>query len=219
MTDAIRARHLQNDTVIILSAGHGQSPQTPSALTRIPDGPIIDALNAAWTAAHPGAGDLVAFSLNDDGMLIWLNARSAAAESFAKNFLLNHSGSGNDINGAPKPYTSAGLAQIYAGSDAAVFMGVPFADARVPEIVGVSQYGVVYTGKKAKIAEHGGNNPQDRDVPLVVSGNPIENAAGHTLSAPVETTQFAPTILQLLGLDPNALEAVQNEQTPILPIG
>jgi Type I phosphodiesterase / nucleotide pyrophosphatase len=219
MVEAIKTRHLQDNTVIILSAKHGQSPQTPSALTRIPDGPIIDALNAAWTAAHSGAGDLVAFSINDDGMLIWLNDRSAAAESFAKNFLLNHSGSGNDINGNPKAYTSSGLAQVYAGSDAAAFMGVPFADARVPDIVGVSQYGVVYTGKKAKIAEHGGDNPQDRDVPLVVSGNPIEPAAGQILSVPVETTQIAPTILQLLGLDPNALQAVQIEHTAGLPVG
>jgi hypothetical protein len=219
MVEAIKTRHLQDDTVIILSAKHGQSPQTPSALTRIPDGPIIDALNAAWTAAHSGAGDLVAFSINDDGMLIWLNDRSAAAESFAKNFLLDHSGSGNDINGNPKGYTSSGLAQVYAGSDAAAFMGVPFAEARVPDIVGVSQYGVVYTDKKAKIAEHGGDNPQDRDVPLVVSGNPVERAAGQILSAPVETTQIAPTILQLLGLDPNALQAVQIEHTATLPVG
>ena len=218
MTDAIKARHLQEDTVIILSAKHGQSPQTPSALTRIPDGPIIDALNAAWTAAHPGTGDLVAFSINDDGMLLWLNDRSTAAELFAKNFLLNHSGSGNDINGNPKLYTGSGLANVYAGSDAAAFMGVPFADARVPDIVGISQYGVVYTGKKKKIAEHGGNNAQDRDVPLVVSGNPIEDA-GNIVGSPVETTQIAPTILKLLGLDPNALKAVQIEQTAGLPVG
>jgi len=219
MMDAIKARHLQSDTVTVLSAKHGQSPQTPSALTRIPDGPIIDALNAAWTAAHSGAGDLVAFSINDDGMLIWLNDRSPAAESFAKNFLLNHSGTGNDINGDPKPYTSSGLSQAHAGSDAAAFMGTPFADARVPDIVGISQYGVVYTGKKAKIAEHGGDNPQDRDVPLLVSGNPIEDVAGNIVNTPVETTQIAPTILQLLGLDPSALQAVQIEHTAALPVG
>jgi Type I phosphodiesterase / nucleotide pyrophosphatase len=215
LVDAIKARHLQRDTVIILSAKHGQSPQTPSALTRIPDGPIIDALNAAWTAAHPGAGDLVAFSINDDGMLIWLNDRSPAAESFAKSFLLDHTGTGNDINGDPKPYTSSGLAQVYAAADAAAFIGVPFANSRVPDIIGVSQYGVAYTGKKGKIAEHGGDNPQDRDVPIVVSGNPIEHAG--LVGAPVETTQIAPTILQLLGLDPNALQAVQIEHTAVLP--
>jgi hypothetical protein len=35
----------------------------------------------------------------------------------------------------------------------------------------------------------------------------------------VATTQIAPTILQLLGLDPNALEAVQIEGTATLPVG
>jgi hypothetical protein len=32
----------------------------------------------------------------------------------------------------------------------------------------------------------------------------------------VETTQVAPTILQLLGLDPHALYAVRGEGTPVL---
>jgi len=88
----------------------------------------------------------------------------------------------------------------------------------VPDIVGISQYGVVYTGGKKKIAEHGGDNPQDRDVPLVVSGTPI-GRSGEVVGSPVETTQIAPTILQLLGLDPNALQAVQVEHTAVLPVG
>ena len=76
MIEAIQDRHLEKSTAIILSAEHGQSPQTPSALTRIRDGPIIDALNTAWKAAHPApTTDLVAFSVNDDGMLIWLSDR------------------------------------------------------------------------------------------------------------------------------------------------
>ncbi len=219
MVAEIAQRGLAKSTVIILSAKHGQSPQTPSALTRIPDGPIIDALNAAWTAAHPGAGDLVAFSVNDDGMLIWLNDRSPAATSFAKAFLLSHSGVGNDIDGAPKPYTSSGLAHVYAGADAATFFGVPVGDSRVPDVLGISQYGVVYTGKQGKIAEHGGDNPQDRDVALVVSGLPLERGHWkHAVDSPVETTQIAPTILRLLGLDPQALQAVQAEHTQALPL-
>jgi arylsulfatase A-like enzyme len=36
-------------------------------------------------------------------------------------------------------------------------------------------------------------------------------------SQPVETTQVAPTILALLGLDPDKLAAVQAEGTPVLP--
>jgi Type I phosphodiesterase / nucleotide pyrophosphatase len=218
MVDAIRTRGLETNTVIILSAKHGQSPQTPSALTRIPDGPIIDALNAAWNVAGH-SGQLVAFSIDDDGMLIWLNDRSSGAEAFAKNFLLDHSGTGNDINGNPKPYTSSGLTHVYAGTDAAQFVGVPFSDSRVPDIIGIAQYGTVYTGGTKKIAEHGGDNPQDRDVPIVVSGKPIHPIGRPSADAPVETTQIAPTVLQLLGLDPNALQAVQVEHTAPLPVG
>jgi hypothetical protein len=90
-------------------------------------------------------------------------------------------------------------------------------DPRVPDLFGIAQYGVVYTGKKAKIAEHGGANPQDRDVPLVVSGSPI---LFHRISWPisVETTQIAPTILRLLGLNPNYLQAVNIEHTAVLPL-
>jgi hypothetical protein len=35
----------------------------------------------------------------------------------------------------------------------------------------------------------------------------------------VETTQIAPTILKLLGLNPNSLQAVQIEHTRALPVG
>jgi len=217
MLDAIASQHLTDSTVVILSAKHGQSPDTPSALTRIPDGPIVDALNAAWAAAHPSASSpLVAFSVDDDGMLIWLGDRSRAATRFAKAFLLGHDGVGNDIAGNPKPYTASGLREVFAGRAAARYFGVPKGDPRVPDVFGISQYGVVYTGKQGKIAEHGGANPQDRDVPLLVSGAPIGH---HELDGRwVETTQIAPTILRLLGLDPGALQAVRIEHTALLPL-
>jgi hypothetical protein len=214
MVAELKARGLRSSTAIILSAKHGQSPDTPSALTRIPDGPIIDGLNAAWTAAHPGAGELVAFAIDDDGILMWLNDRSDPATSFARDYLLGHSGVGNDINGNPKPYASSGLRSAYAGGDAAAYFGVPAGDARVPDVLGIGQYGSVYTGKQGKIAEHGGDNPQDRDVALLVSGAPLAHGRWHhRVDSAVETTQIAPTILQLLGLDPNALQAVEAEHT------
>jgi hypothetical protein len=53
MLAAIAARGLQRSTTVILSAKHDQSPDTPSALTRIPDGPIIDALDSAWGRRTP----------------------------------------------------------------------------------------------------------------------------------------------------------------------
>ena len=57
-------------------------------------------------------------------------------------------------------------------------------------------------------------NTGDRHVLMVVSGPGIPSRVEST---PVETTQVAPTILALLGLDPNQLTAVQKEGTQVLP--
>jgi hypothetical protein len=217
MLDELRAHDLLNSTTIIVSAKHGQSPMNPAALNRIKDGQIIDALNAAWNSNHqhgdPKASPLVAFSIDDDGMLIWLGDRSAVAIDFARSFLLNYSDPTASID--HKPVTSAGLTQLYAGAAAAHLFNVKSSDERVPDLVGIVQYGVVYTGKKGKIAEHGGNNPQDRNVPILVSGPGTPQGTGVT--APVETTQIAPTILKVLGLDPKDLQAVRQEDTAVLP--
>jgi hypothetical protein len=40
---------------------------------------------------------------------------------------------------------------------------------------------------------------------------------GRVIGAPVETTQIAPTILSLLGLNPKDLQAVRIEGTKVLP--
>jgi hypothetical protein len=211
----IHKQHLDGSTTIILSAKHGQSPTDPTALTRIDDGPLLDGLNAAWKAAHPGAGNLVVHSVDDDAMLLWLSDRSQAATDFAKNYLLRQSGTGNDINGAPKAFTASGLAKVYAGAEAAHYFDAKPGDSRVPDVFGITQYGVVYTGGQGKIAEHGGALADDRDVPLVVSG--ADAPHGKQVAASVETTQIAPTILNLLGLDPNALQAVRIDHTRVLP--
>jgi arylsulfatase A-like enzyme len=215
LVSEIRKQHLDSSTTVILSAKHGQSPTDPAALTRIDDGALLDGLNAAWKAAHPGAGDLVAHSVDDDAMLLWLNDRSQAAADFAKAYLLRQSGTGNDIDGAPKAFTASGLSAVHAGADAAHFLGAKPGDSRVPDIFGVARYGTVYTGGQSKIAEHGGASADDRDVPLVVSGAGV--AHGGHVGAAVETTQIAPTILNLLGLDPKALQAVRIDHTRVLP--
>lgn len=213
-TAELSRRHLSRHTAIIVSAKHGQSPTDPAQLTRIDDGVIVDALNAAWKAAgHSGA--LVAFAIDDDAMLLWLTDRSPAATAFARNFLLHHAGTGNDITGAPRPYTASGLTHVYAGTAAAAFIGVRPDDQRVPDLIGIARPGTVYTGKKSKIAEHGGDAPADRHVPILISGPGTD--ARHTVTAPVETTQIAPTILRLLGLYPDELAAVRIQHTAVLP--
>jgi hypothetical protein len=207
------ARHLTDSTTVIVSAKHGQSPTVPAQLTRIDDAPILAALDAAWQA-RGHTGKLVAFSIDDDAMLLWLTDRSAAAAKFAHDFLTSYAGTGNDINGAAKPYTSAGLSRVYAGAAAAGFIGVPVSDQRVPDVIGLAQPGTVYTGKKGKIAEHGGDTPADRNVPIVLAGAGVGHA---TVDQPVRTAQIAPTILQLLGINPGELAAVRAEHTPVLP--
>ena len=215
MVSEIQKRGLAGSTAIILSAKHGQSPTDPNALARVPDSPIISAINAAWKAAHPGAGDLVIFSTDDDGMLLWLSDRSQTAADFVKNYLLTHSAAGNNISGNPITVSASGLTKVYAGAASAALYGVPVSDPRHPDVTGIVEYGVVYTGGKSKIAEHGGDNPQDRDVPILVVVPGLKN--GRVIGAPVETTQIAPTILSLLGLNPKALQAVRIEGTKVLP--
>jgi Type I phosphodiesterase / nucleotide pyrophosphatase len=215
MVAEIGKQGLAGSTVIIISAKHGQSPTDPGALARVPDSPIISAINAAWKSAHPGAGDLVIFSTDDDGMLLWLSDRSQTAADFVKKYLLTHSAAGNNISGNPITVQASGLTKVYAGAASAAFYGVPVSDPRHPDITGIVQYGVVYTGGKSKIAEHGGDNPQDRDVPILVVVPGLKH--GRVIGAPVETTQIAPTILSLLGLNPKELRAVRIEGTKVLP--
>ena len=215
MVSRIQADGLARSTAIIISAKHGQSPTDPNDLARVPDSPLISGINAAWKAAHPGAGDLVVFSTDDDVMLLWLSDRSQAAANFVKTYLLTHSAAGNNISGNPITVSASGLKTVYAGVASAAFFGVPVSDPRHPDVLGIAQHGVVYTGGKSKIAEHGGDDPQDRDVPILVVLPNLKN--GRTTGAPVETTQIAPAILRLLGLDPGELQAVQIEHTRVLP--
>jgi arylsulfatase A-like enzyme len=66
----------------------------------------------------------------------------------------------------------------------------------------------------SKLAEHGGQFDEDTNVALLVSA---PGAAGSRIRAGAQTTQVAPTILRLLGLDPLALIGVKAEGTPVLP--
>lgn len=209
MVSALTNTGLLSSTAIIISAKHGQSPMNGAALNRINDGQIISALNAAWASSHANAKPLVALGVDDDGMLLWLNDRSSSATDFAKKFLTGYNDPTASVDG--KPVSSAGLVQIYTGLAAAQLIGVAQIDPRVPDVIGIAQYGVVFTSHKAKIAEHGGDHTEDRNVPILVSWPGA--TAGLNVTAPVETTQIAPTILELLGLSPDELQAVKIEGT------
>jgi arylsulfatase A-like enzyme len=219
MDDELHSAGLAGSTAIIITAKHGQSPQDPLQLKRIKDGPIIDAINAAWTAQTGDQNNLIVAGTDDDLWQSYLSVKTQAAANFVKNYLWNHNATAvlynNDgVNRGTEQVAHSGLAQIYAGHEAADFFGVPYSDARYPDVFGRAQIGTVYTGG-SKIAEHGGDNPGDRDVPLLVYAP--RTVLHSKIHAWVETIQVAPTILHLLGLSPNTLEAVQQEGTKVLP--
>jgi Type I phosphodiesterase / nucleotide pyrophosphatase len=214
MTNEIKSQGMAGSTAIVLSAKHGQSPQDPNQLTRIDDGPIMDAVNAAWKAKHPQAPKLIAAGTDDDAVMWWLSDQSQTAAKFVHNYLWTHTATGNTAAGGTRTLPHSGLVKLYTGRAAARYFGVPASDPRHPNVWGVVKVGVVYTSGTAKIAEHGGANPADRDVPIVVDAPGVPH---RVINQTVQTTQIAPTIVKLLGLNPRKLQAVQKEGTKVLP--
>ncbi len=212
------------DTLIIVSAKHGQSPLAREQLRLIDDGEVIAALNNAWGAVHASSRKpLVSFSISDDGMLMWLADRSEAAIDFAKTFLWNYQPlrvGGSDAHGSLVDRSGtvrhSGLRKIFAGKAAADYFGVATSDDRVPDLIGLASVGTLYSSPAQikKIAEHGGDASQDRRVPILVWGAGVQHVRIEDL---VETTQIAPTVLTALGIPARELEGVRIEHTASLP--
>jgi arylsulfatase A-like enzyme len=135
----------------------------------------------------------------DDISLIWLKTSNNTVA--AVNLL--------EMNAA-----MAGIGQIFYGASITTNYNSPLTDSRTPDIIVAPNVGVVYTGSLKKQAEHGGFANDDTNVMLLVSNPEINQNTNYQF---VETKQVAPTILRILGLDPNKLEAVQTEGTTVLP--
>ncbi|HVH08170.1 MAG TPA: alkaline phosphatase family protein [Gemmatimonadales bacterium] len=201
--DELARRDLLNTTAIIISAKHGQTPIN-RALRRVVDD------NLLTTVANSVASDLVAQVTADDIALFWLNDQSKAAAV---------------ADALVAQASVLGITSTLVGDDLRSLFNDPRKDARTPDVIGLPAAGVIYASPSAKkLAEHGGFHEEDIHVPLLVilppgAGATLEGAAaGAAVSTPVTTAQIAPTILRLLGLDPDALKAVQLEGTEPLPI-
>jgi hypothetical protein len=114
--------------------------------------------------------------------------------------------------------TAVGLGQIFYGPSVSLNYNKPGLgpglDPRTPDIIVTPNIGVTYTGSAAKLEEHGGFSHDDTNVMLLVSNPSIKHM---TVSTSTTTSQVAPTILNALGLNPNALQAVREEGTTALP--
>jgi hypothetical protein len=207
--------HLKNrgkleSTLIIITAKHGQSPIDPKAYLAVPGknnsgiSPatlISNQLHAAMPPSENPNGSGIG-STEDDVSLLWLTNPSytdAAAALIEDNREATHIG------------------QIYYGPSLALnydVPGLPPHDPRTPDIIVTPNVGVTYTGSNQKLMEHGGFSHDDTNVMMLLS-NPAIKAK--TVFSEVGTLQVAPTILQVLGLNPELLDGVRLEGTAVLP--
>ncbi len=207
----LKKNHLLDSTLIVVTAKHGQSPMDPNRFFPIPGhsgtngnspATILDGLGLLPTSESPSNPTGIG-PTEDDISLLWLN--DASKTDYAVQQL--------EMNAS-----QAGIGQIFYGSSLTTMFNAPglppSGDPRTPDIIVAPNVGVVYTGSSKKQEEHGGFSHDDTNV-IMLLANPSFD--GKTVNTPVETTQVAPTILKALGLNPNKLDAVQIEGTPVLP--
>ena len=193
MVAELAAKGLADDTLVIVTAKHGQSPIDPSLKAIVDKKTIPGIIDGVQK-------DLGAQVTQDSVSLIWLADQSKAADALAA--LQAHK-------------ADAHIDTVYGPDMIATMFGDATKDPRVPDIIVQPMNGVIYTKPTAsKIAEHGGLGEDDTHVALLISAPRLSAA---TVSEAVTTQQIAPTILKALGLDPQSLEAVKAEGTALLP--
>ncbi len=221
MVRALRQQNLLDTTTIIITAKHGQSPIDPNRYFPIPGHSGNNGTSPANLLAAEGYVPAVEIAgpgpTEDDISQLWLAPGNTTATNTTE-----------AVNFLETKAKTAGIGEIfYLASMTTMFNapGVPTTNApccalqpggdpRTPDIIVAPNIGVTYTGSAKKQEEHGGFAFDDTNVMLLVSNPSIRP---RTVNSWVETMQVAPTIVQILGLDPNELDAVRMEGTPVLP--
>jgi hypothetical protein len=216
MIAELKTNGLSNSTLIIVTAKHGQSPIDSSrylgistfAGDPISTSPATIASNANCLPFSESANNSTGLGpTEDDVSLLWLDKQCTAESVVA--MLQTQSPSTGNIAGIGEIFYGAGMTQLYNAPGLP-----PDGDPRTPDILVTPNIGVTYSGSSKKLAEHGGFSHDDTNVMMLLS-NP--SLAATTVTTPVETMEVAPTILKALGLNPNALQSVQQEGTAVLP--
>jgi hypothetical protein len=203
IVSALKDAGLYDSTLIIVTAKHGESPIDPTMYvangTNTPAtllGTAIPTSESPLTAGGIGATE-------DDVSVLWLAPGASVTDAVA---LLE------------KNASSIGLGEIYYGASLALNYNVgglgAYRDSRSPDIIVTPNVGMTYSGSTTMIGDHGGFGHDDTNVMLLVENPRI---TPQTVSVTTRTAQVAPTILQALGMDPLALEAVSAEGTEPLP--
>ncbi len=205
IVNALKDAGIYENTLLIITAKHGDSPIDPTRY--VADGTNTPATLLATANMIPysesplnttGIG-----ATEDDVSVLWL--KKGVNVETAVELLENNAG-------------PIGMGEIYYGPTIALNYNVgglgPDEDPRTPDIIVTPNVGVTYSSSTTMIGDHGGFAHDDTNVMLLVA-NPTFTPS--TVAATVATRQVAPTIVKALGLNPWMLDAVQVEGTPVLP--
>jgi arylsulfatase A-like enzyme len=199
---ALKTASIYNNTLVIITAKHGESPIDPTRY-------VADGTDTPATLL----GDLIPYSespLNTTGI-------GATEDDVSVLWLKKGVNVETAVQMLETDAAEIGMGEILYGSTLAPNYNVgglePGEDSRSPDIIVTPNIGVTYSNSTSMIGDHGGFAHDDTNVMLLVA-NP--GFAAQTVSAETATIQVAPTILSALGLNPAALQAVQMEGTPVL---
>jgi hypothetical protein len=196
MVSALKTRGLLDSTLIIITAKHAQAPMDRSKRRIIDDTIIPNLVNRVQSG-------LVALSYADGNITsIWLTDQSQA-------------GKVAETLNQPSNQSAAGIQKVLWGESLKLMFGDPTQDIRLPDIVVIPNVGDIYAPVgDTSLASHGGFSEEDTHVALLLSSPGL---SPRMIKTPVQTTQVAPTILQVLGIDAESLQAVRQEKTAVLP--
>jgi hypothetical protein len=200
---ALKAAGIYDDTLLVITAKHGASPIDPTRY--VADGANTPAtlLGSAIPYSESPLNTTGIGATEDDVSVLWLKKGASVIDA---------------VDLLERNAAAIGLGEIYYGPTLWLNYNVggldPGEDPRTPDIIVTPNVGVTYSGSTAMIADHGGFAHDDTNVVMLVA-NP--HFSPRTVAAAVTTAQVAPTIVQALGLEPAALDAVRAEGTPVLP--
>jgi len=210
MIKALKDAGIYDSTLFIVTAKHGQSPINP-VKTNKPGhfadlvfgldntNPIGILINNAGNNCNSGP---CGFVQDDDIALVWLPTGQQGLTKSVADYFNTHA-------------KELFIDEVMAGRELKLKFNNPLNDSRTPDIIVQPIYGTIYTTSDKKNAEHGGFSFGDTNVGLIVSNPEFDR---RTIKTPVATSQVAATILKALGIEPEELDAVRKEGTPVLPL-